>query len=402
MKRAIWIAGLVMLAAGCGEDDTDASRVLSATDQVIAERIAAIEPAAGKDIAAWCAGCHGENGVSTDPSIPHLSDQIGFYLFAQMRAFQEGTRSSATMETVSASLGREAMMKVAAYYSSLQPPEPESASLSADVAPEPGPIAAGRELADMCGACHGENGNSDTEGVPGLAGHHPADLVASMKAYKDGTRLHPDMESILEDYGDEEIYSIALFYAVQEPKRTGAAAPGDPVAGRRTAAACAACHGEDGNSSDPNTPSLAGEDPEYLATATRAYRDGTRDYLMMKHPVEALSDQDIENLAAFYANQEPKAVPVNRPLTTADWIERCDRCHGEEGRSTDPRFPRLAAQQHDYLQRSLAAYHAENRKNSMMRAMTATLSEPEIAAIASYYARQPRDRLSSLSTAADR
>jgi cytochrome c553 len=228
------------------------------------------------------------------------------------------------------------------------------------------------------------------EGVPGLAGHHPADLIASMQAYKDGSRIHPDMESIMEDYSQDDIYNIALFYSVQQPKRTESTFPGDPLAGRRTAAACAACHGEDGNSGDPNTPSLAGEDPEYLVTATKSYRDGSRDYLMMKHPVETLSDQDIENLAAFYASQEPRASTVNRPLTTVDWAERCDRCHGVDGRSTDPRFPRLAAQRQEYMQQALEAYRSETRGNSMMRAMTAPLSKAEIVNIAAYYASRPR------------
>lgn len=392
MKRAIWTIGLALLASGCWEDDAaTTTQILSGEDLALAEQIAGIDPKAGKDVASWCAGCHGENGISTDPSIPHLSDQIAYYLFTQIRAFREGDRGSPTMETVARSLGDEAMMKVAAYYASQKPPMPDHASPAAGGVNPDGAVGVGRELAEEdCAACHGDDGNSDMEGVPGLAGHHPADLIASMQAYKDGTRIHPDMESILEDYSQEDIYNLALFYAVQEPKRTEAALAGDPVAGRKVAAACAACHGEDGNANDPNTPSLAGEDPEYLITATKSYREGTRDYLMMKHPVESLSDQDIENLAAFYASQEPKAAKVNRPLTTAEWVERCDRCHGVEGRSTDPRFPRLAAQRQEYMQHALSAYRTQARVNSMMRAMTATLSETEIANIATYYANQPR------------
>lgn len=391
MKRAIWTIGLVLLASGCWEDDArTTTQILSGEDLALAEQIADIDPMAGKDIASWCAGCHGENGISTDPSIPHLSDQIAFYLFNQIRAFREGDRGSPTMQTVAGSLGDEAMMKVAAYYANQKPPMPAHASPEAAGVDPEGAVGVGRELAEDCAGCHGDDGNSDMEGVPGLAGHHPADLIAAMQAYRDGTRIHPDMEAILEDYSPEDIYNLALFYAAQEPRRTEAALVGDPAAGRKVAATCAACHGEDGNANDPNTPSLAGEDPEYLVTATRSYRDGTRDYLMMKHPVESLSDQDIENLAAYYASQEPKPAKVNRPLTTAQWIERCDRCHGAEGRSADPRFPRLAAQRQDYMKRALSAYRTQARENSMMRAMTAMLSETEIANIAAYYANQPR------------
>lgn len=389
MKRAIWTIGLLLLASGCWEDEAAmTTRILSDQDLAIAEQIADIDPMAGRDIGSWCAGCHGDNGVSSDPNIPHLSDQIAFYLFAQIRSFREGKRNSPTMETVARALGDEAMMKVAAYYASQKPPMPKTAA--PDRPNSEGAVGLGRELAEDCAGCHGDDGNSDMEGVPGLAGHHPADLIASMQAYKDGTRMHPDMESILEDYSEEDIYNLALFYAVQEPRRTEAALVGDPVAGRKMAAACAACHGVDGNASDPNTPSLAGEDPEYLVTATKSYRDGTRDYLMMKHPVESLSDQDIENLAAFYSSQEPRAAKVDRPLTTAQWVERCDRCHGVNGRSTDPRFPRLAAQREEYMRHALSAYRMQARENSMMRAMTATLSETEIANLAAYYAVQPR------------
>lgn len=402
MKRAIWTLGLLFLVAGCWEDDTASTQTLTGDDLAIANRIAAVEPMAGKDVASWCAGCHGEDGISSDPSIPHLSDQIGYYLFAQIKAFREGKRADATMETVARSLGEDAMVKVAAYYASLEPPMPAARATEADGTNLDGAVGIGRELAEVCSGCHGEDGNSDMEGMPGLAGHHPSDLIASMRAYKDGSRTHPEMESIMADYSEDDIYNIALFYAAQEPMRTEAAVAGDPVAGRRTAAACAACHGEDGNATDPNTPSLAGEDPDYLVTATRSYRDGTRDYLMMKHPVESLSDQDIENLAAYYASQEPKATPVNRPLTTADWVARCDRCHGIDGSSTDPRFPRLAAQRQEYIQQALAAYKTETRGNSMMRAMTAPLSDAEIASIAAYYASQPRNGDKLLSAEAGR
>jgi cytochrome c553 len=390
MKRAVWTIGLLFLAAGCWEDDNVTTQTLTGEALAISDRIAGIDPIAGKDVATWCAGCHGEDGISADSSIPHLSDQIAYYLFAQIRAFREGERTSATMETVAQSLGEEAMMKVAAYYASLEPPEPAVDPAESDGAKLDGAVGVGRELAEDCAGCHGDDGNSDIEGMPGLAGHHPADMLASMQAYKDGTRIHSDMESILEDYSQEDLYNMALFYAVQKPRRTQAELVGDPIAGRKTAAACAACHGADGNASDPNTPGLAGEDPEYLVTATKAYRNGMRNYLMMKHPVESLSDQDIEDLAAFYASQEPRAAPLNRPLTTAGWVDRCNRCHGVDGRSSDPRFPRIAAQRKEYLQQALAAYREETRGNSMMRAMTATLSETEMADIAAYYAGQPR------------
>ena len=84
-----------------------------------------------------------------------------------------------------------------------------------------------------------------------------------------------------------------------------AAAGGDPEAGRARAAICSTCHGADGNSPDPAVnPSLAGRDENYLISATRAYVDGTRDHEIMRMMLLDFSDQDIANVAAFYASQE--------------------------------------------------------------------------------------------------
>ena len=62
------------------------------------------------------------------------------------------------------------------------------------------------------------------------------------------------------------------------------------------------------------------------------------------------------NLAAYYAAQQPRPPKVGKPLTLAEWVQRCDRCHGVNGNSTDPRTPALAAQRVEYLQKVLQAY----------------------------------------------
>jgi cytochrome c553 len=68
---------------------------------------------------------------------------------------------------------------------------------------------------------------------------------------------------------------------------------------------CAACHGIDGNSTDPNNPRLAGQWPDYLAKALRDYKSGDRNNAIMSGFAKALSKQDIENLAAYYSSQKP-------------------------------------------------------------------------------------------------
>ncbi len=74
----------------------------------------------------------------------------------------------------------------------------------------------------------------------------------------------------------------------------------DPEAGKTKAAVCAGCHGADGIATNPAYPNLAGQNAQYLVAALKAYKDGSRNNPIMKPMVEALSDADIENIAAYY------------------------------------------------------------------------------------------------------
>ncbi|NIO38772.1 MAG: hypothetical protein GTO41_00360 [Burkholderiales bacterium] len=190
---------------------------------------------------------------------------------------------------------------------------------------------------------------------------------------------------------DSAIEKIALYYALQVPKRTTTPAAGNATAGQAAAAACAGCHGTDGNSTDPKTPSLAGKDPQFLAVATESYRNGKRDHATMKSIVDPLSKADIDNVSAFYATQTPKAPAVRKPLKTAEWAQRCDRCHGVDGNSTDPSVPMLAGQHEAYLVSALNKYRTGARPKPAMLAMSKALTETDVSNLAAYYARkQPR------------
>jgi cytochrome c553 len=83
-------------------------------------------------------------------------------------------------------------------------------------------------------------------------------------------------------------------------------AAGDADAGKAKAATCAGCHGPKGIAIAPNYPNLAGQKEQYLADSMKAYRDGGRDNPIMKPMVSALSDEDIANLAAYYASLPPQ------------------------------------------------------------------------------------------------
>jgi cytochrome c553 len=209
-----------------------------------------------------------------------------------------------------------------------------------------------------------------------------------MSAYKSGQRKHDMMKSLLAALREADFNNIALYYALQKPARAQTPAGGNAAAGKAAAAACGACHGDLGVSGSPATPSLAGQDAQYFAAALRAYKDGSRKDDTMKGLAASLDDRAIRDLAAFYAGQQPQPPKVRKPLTTAEWAERCDRCHGVNGNSTDPRSPALAAQRVEYLVRVLHAYRTGARKSPAMAAMSEVLTEVDVENLAAHYAGQ--------------
>jgi cytochrome c553 len=357
-------------------------------DDLRAAYAGALEVAEGKRVAeSACARCHGANGISTTKNVPHLAGQRPAYLYLELRAYQSGARDDKAMIGAVRFLSDDALVKVSAYYASLEPARP-SATSAAQGSARPGPVAAGKAAAAGCAGCHGEGGVSRIPGMPSLVGLDPKYLVAAMKAYKSGQRKHDMMKSLLGALGDADLNNIALYYALQKPARAQTPVGGKPAAGKAAAAACAACHGDLGVSASPATPSLAGQDAQYFAAALRAYVDGSRKDDTMKGLAAALDDRVIRDLAAFYASQQPQPPKVRKPLTTAELAERCDRCHGVNGNSTDPRLPAIAAQRVDYLERVLHAYRTGARKSPAMAAMSEILTEADVENLAAHYARQ--------------
>jgi cytochrome c553 len=349
----------------------------------------AADVAEGKRVAeASCASCHGPNGVSANKGVPHLAGQRPAYLYGEFREFQRSARGDPAMHGAVKFLNDDALVKVAAYYASLEPPAPAVPTGGKPPPAKADPIQAGKAAAAACAGCHGDTGVSQTAGIPSLVGLDPKYLVAAMNAYKTGARKNDAMKAVLSAATDSEIADMALFYALQKPARAATPAAGDQAAGKAAATACTACHGSSGVGTDPATPNLAGQDAQYLAAALRAYKDGARSDATMKALASPLDDVAARNLAAFYANQQPQQPKMNRPLTTAEWVQRCDRCHGVDGNSSDPRMPALAGQRVEYLEKVLQAYRAGERKSSQMAAMSGALTAADVENLAAYYARQ--------------
>jgi len=347
-----------------------------------------LDVAQGKQVAlTMCASCHGITGVSSQKGIPNIAGQRPVYLHLEMKVYQAGKRANMTMTNTVKYMNDDAIMHVSAYYASQDPADPVAAPTKAAAA-KPDAVSAGKAAAAACGGCHGEAGVSKMAGTPSLIGMDPKYFVAAINAYKGGERKHDMMKALVSGLSEAEIGNIALYYALQVPVKAKTAAPGNVAAGKTAAASCSGCHGDGGVSGNPTTPSLAGQEAQYFVAAMRAYKDGARKNATMKGPATALDEATAKNLAAYYAGLTPKAPQVGKPMSVAELAERCDRCHGVNGNSTDPRAPALAAQRVDYLERVMLAYKKGERKSKEMAVMSENLDDDLIVGLAQHYAQK--------------
>ena len=172
---------------------------------------------------------------------------------------------------------------------------------------------------------------------------------------------------------------------------------GDPEAGRRKAAPCVACHGPDGNASMPAMPSLAGQPEFYLHWQLILFRDNRRRDPQMSPFATNLSDEDMGDLAAYYASQKPTAKPAaaREAETMADGrriaqFYHCASCHAPE--IPGQRYaPNITGQPYEYLLKQLRGFKAQTR-GELEGAMTSAaqpLSAEEIEILARYLAALP-------------
>ena len=175
---------------------------------------------------------------------------------------------------------------------------------------------------------------------------------------------------------------------------------GDPAVGETKSAACAGCHGPDGNSVNPIWPNLAGQGSPYLAKQLRDFKAGRREDPVMTGMAMAVQDDDIDDVAAYFATLEvkpttpvkPELVDEGRVIFTAGKPEKgltaCNACHGPTGNGNAPAaFPALRAQHVAYTIKQLQMFRdgtRDNDMNAMMRNVAAKMSEQEIEAVAMY------------------
>ena len=185
---------------------------------------------------------------------------------------------------------------------------------------------------------------------------------------------------------------------------TGVAhAAGDATAGQTKAAVCGACHGPDGNSPLPNFPKLAGQGEKYLTKQMHDIKDGKRTVLEMTGMLTNLNDQDLSDIAAYFASQagsvgaaDPKLVERGEKLFRGGDLDKglpaCTGCHSPDGSGNAAAgFPHLGGQHAQYIAKQLTDFRKEdptvgrsNDGEAMMRTIARKLSDEDIAAVSSY------------------
>ena len=376
MKNIILGIFLSVLLIGCSDKQEQAAK--PAPEKQIAGDATAGKAVAERD----CKACHGLDGKGVAPGIPHLAAQRGAYLLASIKEYKEGKRTHAALKDMMGQIKDTDANNVVAYYAS----QPAIANAAAVDLKHSSVYDEGKVLAAPCGKCHGEDGNSKTHGTPSLAGQQPHYLVTAIQEYHQGERKTAATKSMSNAANKLETEKLALYFAAQTPVARPAPSFGDPTAGQPLSAMCGGCHGAQGVSTDATTPSLAGQDPQYLVKSIKAYRT-TRQHWGMQRYVAGLSDKDMENIAAFYVVQKPRAAD-QVPSSTKELAAQCNRCHDVDN---NPSLvaPKMNGQDKDYLIMSLRSYRDGKRQSSTMHNMSTVYSNAIIESIATWFASQP-------------
>ena len=179
-------------------------------------------------------------------------------------------------------------------------------------------------------------------------------------------------------------------------------AKGDAAAGQAKSAICAACHGMDGNSTVPTWPKLAGQHEKYLVRQVTLIKSGARMVPEMAGIVPGLSEQDIEDISAFFASQvnnggvaDESKIEVGERIYRAgnaeSGVPACMACHGPAGEGNPlAGYPALAGQHATYTAKALTRFRAgenwgkKDAPSQIMNGSAAELTDEEIEAVASY------------------
>lgn len=174
---------------------------------------------------------------------------------------------------------------------------------------------------------------------------------------------------------------------------------GDAGAGQQKAATCAACHGTDGNSTNPIWPKLAGQHADYIVKQLQAFKSGDRTDPTMNGMAAPLSEQDMADLGAYFSSQtrsiesaDAEQAAFGEKIYRGGIMEKgvaaCMACHGPAGDGNAPaNFPSLKGQQKAYVVKALEDFRTGKRTtdpNGMMRGVAQNMSQSDMEAVAEY------------------
>ena len=187
------------------------------------------------------------------------------------------------------------------------------------------------------------------------------------------------------------VVSVALACAALASAAVRAQSPlkGDPEHGKAISYTCLGCHGIKGyRNAYPNysVPKLEGQHPEYLVAALQEYKSGDRSHTTMHSQASSLSDQDMIDIALYFAGKplEPSAAPASARTPPAA-AQLCVACHGTNGVGIVPQYPTIAGQHQDYLDRAIEEYKTGSRRHPVMSGMAAQIKDSDLDLITQYY-----------------
>lgn len=173
----------------------------------------------------------------------------------------------------------------------------------------------------------------------------------------------------------------------------------DPAKGKTLSATCGACHGADGNSTNPTWPKLAGQHAEYTHKQLKDFKDGNRVNAQMGPMVASLSDEDMADIAAYFSTQKIKKGAANPELIelgekiyragdAESGVAACIACHGPSGTGNPGAlYPSVSGQHAEYTKIQLNAFKAGERANDankVMRTIAGSMTEAQIEAVSEY------------------
>jgi cytochrome c553 len=170
----------------------------------------------GKQISYTCLGCHGVPGYRNaypNYSVPKLEGQHPEYIVIALQAYRSGERSHLTMHSQASTLTDQDMLDIAAYFS------------GKPLAPNPASQAKAPDAAQVCVACHGQDGVGITPQYPSLAGQHADYLERALHDYKKGGRKNPIMGTFAGQVKDADVKVIAEYYSQRSPSLETEARP---------------------------------------------------------------------------------------------------------------------------------------------------------------------------------